>query len=185
MMDTFFTVPADKLPRFAACYQFQPGGSFSLQDDPQDSNFSKAHGYLSGGGGLVSTIDDYYRFAQALANGGELDGARIIGRKTLEFMRMNHLPNNQDLPGVSVGSFSETPYDGSGFGLGFSVKIDVAKSQTNGSVGEYGWGGMASTNFFIDPVEDLLMVFMTQLIPSSSYAVRQELRAIVNGALVD
>lgn len=185
MVDTFFTVPADKLPRFAACYQFQPGGSFSLQDDPQDSNFSKAHGYLSGGGGLVSTIDDYYRFAQALANGGELDGARIIGRKTLEFMRMNHLPNNQDLPGVSVGSFSETPYDGSGFGLGFSVKIDVAKSQTNGSVGEYGWGGMASTNFFIDPVEDLLMVFMTQLIPSSSYAVRQELRAIVNGALVD
>ncbi len=99
--------------------------------------------------------------------------------------RLNHLPNNQALPGVSVGSFSETPYDGSGFGLGFSVKIDVAKSQTNGSVGEYGWGGMASTNFFIDPVEDLLMVFMTQLIPSSSYAVRQELRAIVNGALVD
>ena len=76
MVDTFFTVPADKLPRFAACYQFQPGGSFSLQDDPQDSSFSKAHGYLSGGGGLVSTIDDYYRFAQALANGGELDGAR-------------------------------------------------------------------------------------------------------------
>ena len=130
-------------------------------------------------------MDDYYRFAQALANGGEYQGQRIIGRKTLEFMRMNHLPGNQDLPGVSVGAFSETPYEGSGFGLGFSVKTDVAKSQTNGSVGEYGWGGMASTNFFIDPQEDMLMIFMTQLIPSSSYQIRQELRAIINGALVD
>jgi len=185
MQDTYFTVPADKIDRFAACYQYQPGDRFSLQDDPQQSSFTRAHGFLSGGGGLVSTIDDYYRFAQALANGGELQGARIIGRKTLEFMRLNHLPGNQDLPAVSVGAFSETPYEGSGFGLGFSVKTDVAKSHTNGSVGEYGWGGMASTNFFIDPVEDLLMIFMTQLIPSSSYQIRQELRAIINGAIVD
>jgi CubicO group peptidase (beta-lactamase class C family) len=185
MQETFFTVPQDKLSRFAACYQYQPGDRFSLQDDPQDSSFAKAHGYLSGGGGLISTIDDYYRFAQALANGGAYQGARIIGRKTLEFMRLNHLPGNQDLPGVSVGAFSETPYEGSGFGLGFSVKTDVAKSHTNGSIGEYGWGGMASTNFFIDPVEDVIMIFMTQLIPSSSYQIRQELRAIINGALVD
>lgn len=185
MTDTFFTVPADRVERFAACYQYQPGDRFTLQDDPAESHFTRAHGYLSGGGGLISTVDDYYRFVQALANGGEFGGARIIGRKTLEFMRMNHLPDNQDLPQVSVGSFSETPYEGSGFGLGFSVKTDVAKSQTNGSVGEYGWGGMASTNFFIDPVEDISMIFMTQLIPSSSYAVRQELRAMVYGALVD
>jgi len=185
MQDTYFTVPADKIARFAACYQYQPGDSFSLQDDPEQSAFTRKHGFLSGGGGLVSTVDDYYRFAQALAYGGELQGARIIGRKTLEFMRLNHLPGNQDLPAVSVGAFSETPYEGSGFGLGFSVKTDVAKSHTNGSVGEYGWGGMASTNFFIDPVEDLLMIFMTQLIPSSSYQIRQELRAIVNGAIVD
>lgn len=185
MQDTFFTVPVDQVDRFAACYQYKPGDRFSLQDDPQASHFTTAHGYLSGGGGLVSTVDDYYRFVQALANGGELDGARIIGRKTLEFMRMNHLPGNQDLPTVSVGSFSETPYEGTGFGLGFSVKTDVAKSQTNGSAGEYGWGGMASTNFFIDPQEDLSMIFMTQLIPSSSYAIRQELRAIIYGALVD
>ena len=185
MTDTFFVVPRDKIPRLAACYQYQPGETFSLQDDPENSHFTHAHGYLSGGGGLVSSIDDYYRFAQALADGGARDGARIIGRKTLEFMRMNHLPDNKDLPSVSVGSFSETPYEGSGFGLGFSVKTDVAKSQTIGSVGEYGWGGMASTNFFIDPKEELLMIFMTQLIPSSSYQIRQELRAIVNGALVD
>jgi len=99
-------------------------------------------------------------------------------------MRCNHLPYNQDLPSFAVGAFSETPYAGTGFGLGFSVKTDVAKSQTSGSAGEYGWGGLASTNFFIDPAEELVMIFMTQLIPSSSYPIRQELRAIVNGALV-
>ena len=185
MQDTGFQVPADKVARLAACYEYQPGDRMRLQDDPVDSPFVRGHGFLSGGGGLVSTIDDYYRFAQALANGGELDGARIIGRKTLAFMRMNHLPDQRDLPGYSVGAFSETPYEGTGFGLGFSVKQDVARSQTNGSVGEYGWGGMASTNFFIDPEEDLLMIFMTQLIPSSSYPLRQNLRAIINAALVD
>lgn len=186
MVDTFFTVPAGKVDRFAACYQYQAGDRFSLQDDPQASHFTSENGYLSGGGGLVSTIDDYYRFAQVLANGGALENVRIIGRKTLEFMRLNHLPNSLDLPSLAAaGSFSETPYDGTGFGLGFSVKLDVAKSQTVGSPGEYGWGGMASTSFFIDPVEDLLMIFMTQLIPSSSYPLRQELRAILYGALRD
>lgn len=185
MLDTFFSVPADKLTRFAACYQYQPGDTFSLQDDPQSSHFRKPLRYLSGGGGLVSSIADYYRFTQALANGGTLDGARIIGRKTLEFMRLNHLPNNTDLPSISTGGFSETPYDGSGFGLGFAVKTDIAKSQTIGSPGEYGWGGMAGTTFFVDPVEDLIVIFMTQLIPSSSYMIRQELRALVNAALVD
>ncbi|MAL99135.1 MAG: serine hydrolase [Alteromonadaceae bacterium] len=185
MHDTGFTVGADKLDRFSACYQHQPGDRFALQDDPATSFFSGESCYFSGGGGLISTIDDYFRFAQALGNGGALDGQRIIGRSTLAFMRLNHLPNNQDLPGLTTGGFSETPYAGSGFGLGFSVKTDVAKSQTIGSVGEYGWGGMASTNFFIDPVEDIIMVFMTQLIPSSSYTLRQELRALVYGALVD
>lgn len=185
MADTFFTVPADELDRFAACYQYQQGDTFLLQDDPQCSHFARPHGYLSGGGGLISSIGDYYRFAQALANGGELEGNRIIGRKTLEFMRLNHLPDGADLPRVSIGGFSESPYEGSGFGLGFAVKTDVARSQTIGSAGEYGWGGMAGTTFFIDPVEDLLVIFMTQLIPSSSYLIRQELRALVYAALVD
>lgn len=184
MVDTGFQVTDDQLERFAACYQYQSGNQFKLQDDPATSAFRRKGSFLSGGGGLVSTIDDYFHFAQALCQGGEFQGQRIIGRKTLEFMRSNHLPGNQDLPSLSVGSFSETPYAGSGFGLGFSVKTDVAKSQINGSVGEYGWGGLASTNFFIDPVEELVMIFMTQLIPSSSYPIRQELRAIVNGALI-
>lgn len=184
MLDTGFHVRDDQLERFAACYQYQLSDQFELQDDPESSPFRREAAFLSGGGGLVSTIDDYFNFAQALSQGGEFQGQRIIGRKTLEFMRSNHLPGNQDLPGLSVGAFSETPYAGSGFGLGFSVKTDVTKSQTNGSVGEYGWGGLASTNFFIDPIEDLVMIFMTQLIPSSSYPIRQELRAIVNGALL-
>lgn len=184
MPDTGFHVRDDQLDRFAACYQHQPGDQCKLQDDPETSPFRRKGRFLSGGGGLVSTVDDYFHFAQALCQGGELRGKRIIGRKTLEFMRSNHLPGNQDLPGLAVGSFSEAPYDGTGFGLGFSVKTDVAKSRTNGSAGEYGWGGLASTNFFVDPVEELVMIFMTQLIPSSSYPIRQELRAIVNGALL-
>ncbi|UQG55079.1 beta-lactamase family protein [Marinobacter sp. M3C] len=184
MPDTGFQVRDDQLDRFAACYQYRAGDQLKLQDDPETSHFRHKNKFVSGGGGLVSTIDDYFHFAQALCQGGEFRGRRIIGRKTLEFMRCNHLPGNQDLPGLAVGAFSETPYAGTGFGLGFSVKTDVAKSQTNGSAGEYGWGGLASTNFFVDPVEELVMIFMTQLIPSSSYPIRQELRAIVNGALV-
>ncbi|KAA1173325.1 beta-lactamase family protein [Marinobacter salinexigens] len=184
MSDTGFQVREDQLERFAACYLYQPGDSMKLQDDPQRSRYLKPAKFLSGGGGLVSTIDDYFRFAQALCQGGEYQGNRIIGRKTLEFMRLNHLPGGKDLPALSIGSFSETPYEGSGFGLGFSVKTDVAKSHTNGSEGEYGWGGLASTNFFIDPKEELVAIFMTQLMPSSSYPIRQELRAIVNGALI-
>ncbi|OEY67289.1 serine hydrolase domain-containing protein [Marinobacter sp. X15-166B] len=184
MHDTGFRVSDQQLDRFAACYQYQRGDRFTLQDDPETSPFRHAGSFLSGGGGLVSTIDDYFHFAQALCQGGSFQGRRIIGRKTLEFMRRNHLPDNQDLPGLAIGSFSETPYAGSGFGLGFSVKTDVARSQVNGSVGEYGWGGLASTSFYIDPVEELVMIFMTQLIPSSTYPLRQELRAIINGALL-
>ncbi|WP_372987336.1 serine hydrolase domain-containing protein [Marinobacter sp.] len=184
MTDTGFQVRPDQIDRFAACYLHQPGDTMKLQDDPDRSRFSRPPRFLSGGGGLVSTIDDYHSFAQALCQGGEYRGQRIIGRKTLEFMRRNHLPGNQDLPALSIGTFSETPYEGSGFGLGFSVKTDVAKSLTNGSEGEFGWGGLASTNFFVDPKEDMVVIFMTQLIPSSSYPVRQELRAMVHGALV-
>lgn len=183
MTETGFQVRPDQQDRFAACYLHQPGDTMKLQDDPQRSKYLKRPRFLSGGGGLVSTIDDYYRFAQALCQGGEYQGQRIIGRKTLEFMRLNQLPGGKDLPALSIGGFSETPYAGSGFGLGFSVKTDVAKSATIGSEGEFGWGGLASTSFFVDPVEDMVVIFMTQLMPSSSYAIRQELRALVYGAL--
>ncbi|MBE0484990.1 serine hydrolase [Marinobacter sp.] len=183
MIDTGFHVTPEQQDRFAACYLYQPGDTIKLQDDPERSRYLKAPRFLSGGGGLVSTMDDYFRFAQALCQGGEYQGQRIIGRKTLEFMRMNHLPDGKDLPALSIGGFSETPYAGSGFGLGFSVRTDVAKSATIGSEGEFGWGGLASTSFFVDPVEDMVVIFMTQLMPSSSYPIRQDLRALVYGAL--
>ena len=184
MTDTGFHVRADQQHRFSACYLYQPGDTMKLQDDPERSKYLKPPRFLSGGGGLVSTVDDYHKFAQALCQGGEFQGQRIIGRKTLEFMRRNHLPGNQDLPALSVGGFSETPYQGSGFGLGFSVKTDVAASHTVGTEGEFGWGGLASTSFFVDPQEELVVIFMTQLMPSSSYPIRQELRALVYGAMV-
>jgi len=184
MSDTGFQVREDQQHRFAACYLHQPGNTMKLQDDPERSRYQRTPAFLSGGGGLVSTVDDYYRFAQALCNGGEFGGHRIIGRKTLEFMCRNHLPDNQDLPALSTGAFSETPYAGSGFGLGFSVKTDVARSMANGSEGEFGWGGLASTSFFVDPAEDMVAIFMSQLMLSSSYPLRQELRAMIYGALI-
>jgi CubicO group peptidase (beta-lactamase class C family) len=120
-----------------------------------------------------------------LRRGGELDGARIIGPRTLRYMTTNHLPGGQDLASIARGSFSETRYEGVGFGLGFSVTIDPAKAQVPSSVGEFGWGGMASTAFWVDPVEELVVVFLTQLVPSSTFNFRGQLKSIVYGALVD
>lgn len=186
MVDTAFHVPAEKVERFAACYAPKPGGGRVLQDDPETSAYLTPPKLLSGGGGLVSTISDYYRFAQMLLNGGVLDGERILSRKTIELMTMNHLPGGQDLLAVApAGLFSEAVMSGTGFGLGFSVLLDRAKAQIPGSVGQYAWGGAASTAFWIDPVEDLLLVFMTQLLPSSTYPFRRELQVLVNAAIVD
>ncbi|MBE01587.1 serine hydrolase domain-containing protein [Marinobacter lutaoensis] len=184
MDDTGFQVREDQKSRFAACYLHQPGDAMKLQDDPERSRYLRTPNFLSGGGGLVSTIDDYHRFAQALCQGGAYAGNRIIGRKTLEFMCRNHLPGNRMLPALATGGFAESPYQGTGFGLGFSVKLDVAQSQVNGSEGEFGWGGLASTHFLVDPKEALVLIFMTQLMPSSAYPLRQALRAMVYGALV-
>jgi CubicO group peptidase (beta-lactamase class C family) len=183
MVDTAFFVPPEKLDRFAANYGPTAEGGMRLIDDPQDSAFGRPPTLLSGGGGLTSTMQDYWRFAQALCNGGELDGVRIIGRKTLELMTSNHLPDNNDLASVAFGQWSETAYAGIGFGLGFSVTLDPATVQLSGSPGEFAWGGAASTAFFVDPKEELVFVFMTQLMGSSTYNIRREFRAIVYSAL--
>jgi CubicO group peptidase (beta-lactamase class C family) len=186
MVDTAFHVPDQKLDRFAACYAPKPGGGRVLQDDPEQSSYRRPPTLLSGGGGLVSTISDYHRFAQMLLNGGHLDGERILSRKTIELMTLNHLPGGQDLQAVAPpGLFSEAVMSGTGFGLGFSVLLDRSKAQIPGSPGQYAWGGAASTAFWIDPVEDLLLVFMTQLLPSSTYPFRRELQVLVNAAIVD
>ena len=184
MHDTFFTVPADKRDRLTDCYTMVPGKGRQMFDRADDSMWSTPFTLVSGGGGLVSTALDYHRFCRMCLNGGELDGARIIGRKTLELMTQNHLPGGQDLSAMSKSLFSETQNAGTGFGLGFAVTIDVARSMMPGSVGEYYWGGMFSTAFFIDPVERIDMVFMTQLSPSMLYPIRRELKTMIYSALV-
>lgn len=140
---------------------------------------------LSGGGGLHGTAPDYIRFLRMLLNGGELDGARLLSPKTLQLMTANHLPGGKDLTQMSKSLFSEATYAGVGFGLGFGVTVDPAASMVPGSKGDFFWGGAASTFFWVDPVEDLTVVFMTQLLPSSAYAVRRELRTLVYSAFTE
>lgn len=183
MHDTFFEVPEDKIDRLTDCWTIAPGKGRILYDRGAASAWSKRPKLLSGGGGLVSTALDYHRFCRMCENGGNLDGARIVGRKTLDLMRMNHLPGGKDLASLSRSLFSETQNAGTGFGLGFAVTQDVAKTMIPGSPGEYYWGGMFSTAFFIDPVERLHMVFMTQLSPSGLYPIRRELKTMIYAAL--
>ena len=182
MVDTGFHVRAGQGHRFAACYT--PGkDGLALQDDPADSSFLNAPAFISGGGGLVSTTADYAAFAQMLLTGATASGERLVGRKTLELMTANHLPGGVDLPALSQSLFSEAAYDGVGFGLGFAVTTDPAKTLMPGSRGEFFWGGAASTFFWVDPAEALTCVFMTQLLPSSTYPVRRELRTLIYSAL--
>ena len=179
MRDTFFQVPADKVHRLTDCHAMHPRHGRVPYDRGADSRWAKPVRFLSGGGGLVSTALDYHRFTAALLNGG----APLVGRKTLDLMVANHIPGGGDLAGWSKSLFSEAANAGTGFGLGFAVNLDPARSMMPGSAGEYYWGGMFSTAFFIDPVERLTMVFMTQLSPSSTYPVRREIKTMIYAAL--
>ncbi len=189
-------MPAQKAHRFAACYSAgaQGGttfhatdrkGGLTLQDDPATSPYLSPPSFVSGGGGLVSTAADYLTFCRTLLNGGELGGVRLIGPKTLKLMTSNHLPGGCDLPAMSRSLFSEATYNGIGFGLGFSVTLDPAKTLIPGSAGEYSWGGAATTSFWIDPAEELIAIFMTQVLPSSAYPIRRELRTMIYSAITD
>lgn len=179
MVDTDFHVPAPKASRLAACYVIAQDGRLKLQDDPQTSNYLRPPAFISGGGGLVSTAADYLRFCRMLLNGGTLDGTRLLSPKTVELMTANHLPGGKELPDMSVSLFSEAGYSGVGFGLGFAVTTNPARTLIPGSQGDFSWGGMASTYFWIDPREQLIVIFMTQLIPSTLYNLRRELRTLV------
>ncbi|THD35219.1 MAG: class A beta-lactamase-related serine hydrolase [Sphingomonas sp.] len=183
MVDTGFSVPADKIDRLTDCYTFVPGQGRIMYDRATESGWATTPQFLSGGGGLVSTALDYNRFCQMCLNGGELDGVRLVGRKTIELMTINHLPGDSDLATMSKSLFSEAALAGTGFGLGFAVMKDLAPGMVQGSAGEYYWGGMFSTAFFIDPVERLNMVFMTQMSPSSTYPIRRELKTLIYSAL--
>jgi CubicO group peptidase (beta-lactamase class C family) len=183
MGDTFFVVPPDKLDRLTDCWTLAPGKGRILFDRAADSLWARQPTQLSGGGGLVSSASDYHRFNTMFLNGGVLGGVRLVSPKTVELMTMNHLPGGSDLAAMSQSLFSETTNAGVGFGLGFAVTTDVAKTMIPGSAGEYYWGGMFSTAFFIDPVERISMVFMTQFSPSTLYPIRRELKTLIYSAL--
>jgi CubicO group peptidase (beta-lactamase class C family) len=185
MHDTGFHVREDQRSRFGACYNATPKGGLKLQDDPETSPYLNPPPMLAGGGGLVSTAADYLRFANMLVNGGELDGARILAPKTIRLMATNHLPGDKDLTELSRSLFSESTNAGVGFGLGFAVVFDPPKTLIPCSMGEFYWGGAASTAFWVDPVEEVTAVFMTQLLPSSTYPIRRELRTLVYSALME
>ena len=192
MTETAFSVPAGTGDRFASLYTplagdamalnaAQEGGdTLRLTDAAGSSPFEDATMH-SGGGGLVGTIDDYMRFAEMLRRGGTCAGGRLLSPATLRFMMRNHLPG--DIASMGPQSFAEQPMEGMGFGLGGAVVLDPGRARNPGNVGDFSWGGMASTFFWIDPVLDMSVVFFTQLSPSSSYPSRAELKALVHGAV--
>jgi CubicO group peptidase (beta-lactamase class C family) len=183
MTDTgFWTTDTDRL---AALYLPAPGTKQLVRNDAFGAVGTARPECLSGGGGLVSTAADYHRFTQMLLRGGELDGVRVLGPRTVELMTSNHLPGRVDLEAYGRPLFAEMPFDGYGFGLGFSVLEDPVKAKTLSTPGEYAWGGAASTAFWVDPDEDLTVAFYTQLLPSSTHPIRQQLRQLVYQALVD
>jgi CubicO group peptidase (beta-lactamase class C family) len=181
MADTGFTVPDDKLERFAACYERTADKTLRLQDDPETSRYRTTPRAPSGAGGLVGTMDDYANFCDMLRQGGQFNGQQLIGRPILELMTRNHL-GGQSLAQMAMGGFSETSNEGVGFGLGFASTTDAIASGTVGE-GDFYWGGLASTLFWVDPVEDLYVIFMTQLIPSSVFNFRGQVKNIVYGAI--
>ena len=182
MRDTGFHVPEGQGDRLASSYVQADDGGLALVDPAGESRFLEPAITLSGGGGLVSTAADYLRFVRMLRGHGTLEGARILGRKSVELMTTNHLPG--DLADMGRPRFAEMPFAGIGFGLGVSVLLDPAKARILGSPGEYAWGGMASTAFWADPAEDLIVLLLTQLMPSSAYPIRRELRVLTYQALL-
>lgn len=181
MHDTFFEVPADKLQRFGTNHQYNPKTQkLEVMDQPATSQFANDVTFFSGGGGLLSTAEDYMRFSQMLLNGGELNGVRILGGKTVDYMTRNHLN------GIFALRSGENAQNrpGSGFGLGFGVVVDPAASGVISSQGEYYWGGAAGTIFWIDPVEDLIAIVMVQHM-NVQVPLRNTMKALTYGAIVE
>jgi CubicO group peptidase (beta-lactamase class C family) len=188
MNDTAFHVPSEKTERFTCCYQPEAlGRGLKLQDDSRESSYARPPALESGGGGLVSTAHDYLRFCRMMLNGGTLDGVQILSPKTVALFSLNYLPDGREVADMAMpGMFSESGYAGVGFSLGCGVNVDVAKTRLPGSLGEYFWGGAAATAFWIDPKEDLTVVFMTQVIGSPvRLSLRRDLRTLVYSAMTE
>ncbi|MGE3856934.1 MAG: serine hydrolase domain-containing protein [Dehalococcoidia bacterium] len=186
MVDTAFQVPASKRSRFAALYrQGGENGALRTRDDGSaDARYAEGGNYFSGAGGLTSTAADYMRFAKALCNGGELDGERIIGARTLEFMTANHLPGGVEFADIVNNPLSTWITKGTGFGLGFAVLMDPVAAGVLGTEGEYYWNGAFSTSFFVSPNEDLVAMLFTQL-GGATYEIRREWRGTVYQAITE
>jgi CubicO group peptidase (beta-lactamase class C family) len=185
MKDTRFHVPEAEQGRLAALYAAIPGKAPATRFDVLGNIALAPPSLLSGGGGLVSTAADYFRFVRMLQGHGELEGVRLLSSRTLDYMTQNHLPGGQDLEHFGRPLFAETNFNGVGFGLGFSVLLDPVANKTLGNRGEFAWGGAASTAFWVDPVDGVAVIFLTQLMPSSTYPIRSELRQLVYQALID
>lgn len=184
MKDTDFGVPAEKLDRYAAAYMSDDAGGLKLLDPVEKSAFARERVVCySGGGGLISSAADYLKFAEMIRCRGAIESGRLLGPRTVDFMTSNHLKGDLAANGQPI--FSEISFEGVGFGLGGWVMLEPALSQMMGSKGDFGWGGMASTVFWVDPVEDMTVLFLTQFVPSSVYPLRKELRALVHQALID
>jgi CubicO group peptidase (beta-lactamase class C family) len=179
MKDTAFSVPPEKVDRLATLYGKTEKGALEVIDTATGGDYFNVRLY-SGGHGLVSTTADYLRFAQLVLNKGELDGIRLLGPKTMELMTTNHLP-----PALMPIAMGEEQMPGLGFGLGFSVMMDVAQSGMMGSVGLHGWGGWANTHFWVDPQEQIIGILMLQYVTSGTYPVRSDFRTLVYQALID
>jgi CubicO group peptidase (beta-lactamase class C family) len=185
MSDTAFFASETDHDRLAALYFPAPRTRKATRLDSIGEHAKKPPASLSGGGGLVSTAADYHRFTQMLLGEGEVDGARLLGSRTLRYMTRNHLPGGADLEAFGRPLFAETTFQGIGFGLGFSVVQDPAANKVLSSRGTFAWGGAASTAFWVDPAEEITALFMTQLLPSSTHPIRPQLSQLVYQALVD
>ncbi|MDZ5441475.1 serine hydrolase domain-containing protein [Micromonospora sp. 4G57] len=185
MTDTRWWVDEPDAKRLAALYAPHPATGQAVRADGVGRAALAEPSWFSGGGGLVSTAADYHRFTQFLLRGGELDGVRLLAPRTLRFMTRNHLPDGRDLASFHPEGFAETVLDGIGFGLGFAVVLDPVPARVPSSVGEFYWGGLASTAFWVDPVEEVTALLFTQLMPSSTYPLRSQLRQLVYSALID
>jgi CubicO group peptidase (beta-lactamase class C family) len=184
MTETSWYVEGSDVDRLAALYTPTAAGG-TVRAEAVGAAALRRPTFLSGGGGMISTLADYHRFTQMLLRGGELDGARIISPRTLSFMTRNHIPGGRDLASFGRGQFGEAQFEGMGYGLGFGVVVDPVLLKVPASVGEFNWGGAASTSFWVDPVEEITCVFLTQLLPSNTYPIRPQLRQLIYQSIVD
>ena len=184
MVDTAFGLAEDQRSRLAALHVPDPATRKAVRFDELAPVSRAVPSFLSGGGGLVSTADDYLRFCDFLLRQGERDGVRLLGPRTVDYMTRNHLPGGSDLAGYARSMFAETAYAGVGFGLGFSVVVDPAANKVPTSPGTFAWGGAASTAFYVDPVEEVTALLLTQLLPSSTWPLRSQLTQLVSQAIL-